>query len=46
MNLFQDEMKNEFERIKKDIESNKPLVIDDLKIIFLAEVLGEEDHEV
>lgn len=46
MNLFQDEMKKEFDRIKKDLESNKPMAIEDLKIIFLAEVLGEDDHEL
>ena len=45
MNIFQDDIKKEFDRIKKSMESGQPLTIEDLKIILLAELNEEDLHE-
>lgn len=45
MNIFQDDINKEFERIKSTLESGNPLSLEDLKIILLAELNGEDLHE-
>lgn len=45
MNIFQDDIKKEFERIKSIIDLNKPLSLEDFKIILLAELNEEDLHE-
>jgi hypothetical protein len=45
MNIFQDEMTKEFERIKQLQASGLPLTLEDLKIILLAELNEEDLHE-
>ena len=45
MNIFQDDINKEFERIKKTLDNGKPLSLEDLKIILLAELNEEDLHE-
>jgi hypothetical protein len=45
MNIFQDDINKEFERIKNTLESGNPLSLEDLKIILLAELNEEDLHE-
>lgn len=45
MNLFQDDIHQEFERIRKTLESGETLTLEDLKIILLAELNEEDLHE-
>ena len=45
MNIFQDEINKEFERIKAMLSSGQPLTMEDLKIILLAELNEEDLHE-
>lgn len=45
MNIFQEDIKKEFERINLIIDKNKPLSLEDLKIILLAELSEENFHE-
>ena len=45
MNIFQDEINKEFERIKSTLDDGKPLSLQDLKIILLAELNEEDLHE-
>ena len=45
MNIFQDEINKEFEKIKKTLSDGQPLTIEDLKIILLAELSEEDLHE-
>lgn len=45
MNLLQDDLNREFNRIKKMLESGQPLSDEDLKIILLAELNEEDLHE-
>lgn len=45
MNIFQDDVKKEYERIKKSLESGQPLSTEDLKIILLAQLNEEDLHE-
>ena len=45
MNIFQDDINKEFERIKNTLESGMPLSLEDLKIILLAELNEEDLHE-
>lgn len=45
MNIFQDEINKEFEKIKKTLSEGHPLTIEDLKIILLAELSEEDLHE-
>ena len=45
MNIFQDDINKEFLRIKSTLDSGKPLSLEDLKIILLAELNEEDLHE-
>lgn len=45
MSSFQEEIKSEFERIKTNLDNNKPLSAEDLKIILLTELLKESSHD-
>ncbi len=45
MNLLQDDLHKEFNRIKTMLESGQPLTDEDLKIILLAELNEEDLHE-
>lgn len=45
MNLFQDDINKEFDRIKNSLASGQPLSMEDLKIILLAELNEEDSHE-
>jgi hypothetical protein len=45
MNIFQDDIKKEFDRIKNLISNGLPLTTEDLKIILLAELNEEDLHE-
>ena len=45
MNIFQDDVNKEYERIKKSLNEGQPLTLDDLKIILLAELNEEDLHE-
>ncbi len=45
MNLFQDDVSKEYERIKKSLENGQPLSSEDLKIILLAQLNEEDLHE-
>lgn len=45
MNLFQDDINKEFERIKNTLASGQPLTLEDFKIILLAELNEEDSHE-
>lgn len=45
MNLFQDDINKEFERIKNLLTNGQPLTMEDLKIILLAELNEEDSHE-
>ncbi len=45
MNIFQDDVNKEFERIKKSLSEGQPLTLEDLKIILLAELSEEDLHE-
>ncbi|MBC7714113.1 MAG: hypothetical protein H7177_12290 [Rhizobacter sp.] len=45
MNIFQDDINNEFDRIKKTLSEGNPLTLEDLKIILLAELNEEDLHE-
>ena len=45
MNIFQDDVNKEYERIKKSLTEGQPLTLDDLKIILLAELNEEDLHE-
>lgn len=45
MNIFQDDVNKEFDRIKKSLSEGQPLTLEDLKIILLAELNEEDLHE-
>jgi len=45
MNLFQDDINKEFERIKNLIAGGQPLTLEDQKIILLATLNEEDQHE-
>ncbi|TDP53869.1 hypothetical protein C8D79_1147 [Bacteriovorax stolpii] len=45
MNLLQDDLHREFNRIKLMLENGQPLTDEDLKIILLAELNEEDLHE-
>lgn len=45
MNLFQDDIVKEFERIRKSLENGQSLSPEDLKIILLAQLSEEDLHE-
>ena len=45
MNLFQDDINKEFDRIKNSLANGQPLSMEDLKIILLAELSEEDSHE-
>lgn len=45
MNLLQDDLHKEFNRIKSALENGQPLTDEDLKIILLAELNEEDLHE-
>lgn len=45
MNIFQDDINKEFDRIKKNLSEGQPLTFEDLKIILLAELNEEDSHE-
>ncbi len=45
MNLFQDDIVKEYDRIKKSLENGQPLSPEDLKIILLAQLNEEDLHE-
>lgn len=45
MNLFQDDLNQEFTRIKEQIENSSSLKDEDLKIILLAHLLEEDMNE-
>lgn len=45
MNIFQDDVNKEYERIKKSLYDGQPLTLEDLKIILLAELNEEDLHE-
>lgn len=45
MNIFQDDINNEYERIKKSLSEGQPLTLEDLKVILLAELNEEDLHE-
>ena len=45
MNIFQDDVNKEFDRIKKSMGEGHPLTLEDLKIILLAELNEEDLHE-
>lgn len=45
MNIFQDDINKEFDRIKNTLASGQPLSLEDLKIILLAELNEEDLHE-
>ncbi len=45
MNIFQDDINKEFIRIKNTLEKGKPLTLEDLKILLLAELNEEDLHE-
>lgn len=45
MNAFKEDIIKEFDRIKKSLESNQPLSVEDLKIVLLKELIEEDLHE-
>lgn len=45
MNLFQDDINREFDRIKKTLSEGNPLTLEDLKILLLSELNEEDLHE-
>lgn len=45
MNIFQDDINKEFDRIKQIISNGQPLTQEDLKIILLAELHEEDQNE-
>ncbi|MBC7429704.1 MAG: hypothetical protein H7336_13895 [Bacteriovorax sp.] len=45
MNIFQEDITKEFDRIKKTLSEGNPLTLEDLKIILLAELNEEDFHE-
>lgn len=45
MNIFQDDITKEFERIRLLLSAGQPLTQEDLKIILLAELNEEDLHE-
>ena len=45
MNIFQDDITKEFDRIKKTLSNGNPLTIEDLKILLLLELNEEDLHE-
>jgi hypothetical protein len=45
MNIFQDDIIKEFDRIKKMLSEGNPLTEKDLKILLLAELNEEDLHE-
>jgi hypothetical protein len=45
MNIFQDEINKEIERIKKIPTEGGPLSLEDIKLILLAELNMEDFHE-
>lgn len=45
MNLFQDDITKEFDRIQNAIASGQPLTVEDMKIILLSALNEEDLHE-
>lgn len=45
MNIFQDDVNKEFNKIKKSQADGHPLTVEDLKILLLAELNEEDLHE-
>ena len=45
MNLFQDDITKEFDRIQNAIASGQPITVEDMKIILLSALNEEDLHE-
>lgn len=45
MNLLQDDINKEFDRIQRAISSGQPITVEDMKIILLASLSEEDSHE-
>ena len=45
MNLFQDDINKEFDRIQNAITNGQPISVEDMKIILLATLNEEDLHE-